>query len=394
VTKTAAMNAANLGCFCTGNFEPIAGAAYGPLSGLTFAVKDLIDTAGSVTGAGTPDWKRTHSAAAKNAPCVQMLLDAGATLIGRTVTDELAFSLEGENHFEGTPVNPAAPDRLPGGSSSGSAVAVAGSVVDFALGTDTGGSVRVPAAFCGIYGFRPSHGAVPLTGVVPFAPSLDTVGWFARDAAALAEAGRVLLPDSETAPVSQILIARDAFALADADVSATLLQAICSLGLPVQEVEAAPFPLIELAKCYQTVQAADIVAAQGRWLQETKPVFGPNIAPRFAGIWTSSPSEIAAAGLARAALANHIASLFQTHAGAVLALPSAPCFALERGLEPAKLSEFYARALAIGGVASLCGLPQISIPIEFEAGLYAGLGLIGAPGADNGLLEFAADQRF
>jgi amidase len=322
-----------------------------------------------------------------------MLLDGGATLIGRTVTDELAFSLEGENHFEGTPVNPASPDRLPGGSSSGSAVAVAGSLVDFALGTDTGGSVRVPAAFCSIYGFRPSHGAVPLTGVVPFAPSLDTVGWFARDAATLAKVGRVLLPDIESAPVSRILIARDAFALSDAGVSATLLQAIRSLGLLAQEVEAAPFPLIELAKCYQSVQAADIVAVHGAWLQETKPVFGPNIAPRFAGIWAYTSGEIADARSTRKALAKHVASLFHDHSGAVLALPSAPCLALKRGAGPSELSNFYTRALAVGGVASLCGLPQISIPIEFKAGPYAGLGLIGTPGGDNGLLEFAAGQR-
>jgi amidase len=388
------MDAASLGCFCAGSFEPVAGAAHGPLSGLTFAVKDLIDSAGCVTGAGNPDWKRTHSVAQKHATCVQRLLDAGATLAGRTITDELAFSLEGENHFEGTPVNPAAPGRLPGGSSSGSAVAVAGSLVDFALGTDTGGSVRVPAAFCGIYGFRPSHGAVPLTGVVPFAPSLDTVGWFARDATMLSKVGRVLLPNLETAPVIRILIARDAFALADADVSATLLQAVQNLGLPNEEVEAAPFSHIEVAQCYQIVQAADIVDAQGEWLRDIKPVFGPNIVPRFAGVWTSSPNEIAEARLARAELAKHVASLFQTHAGAVLALPSAPCFALERGLEPEKLDDFYAKALAVGGVASLCSLPQISIPIEFEAGLYTGLGLIGAPGEDNGLLEFAVDQRF
>jgi amidase len=386
------MDDAGLGCFCAGNFEPVSGAAHGPLLGLTFAVKDLIDTAGSVTGAGTPDWKRTHSAAPKNAPCVQMLLDAGATLIGRAVTDELAFSLEGENHFEGTPVNPVAPDRLPGGSSSGSAVAAAGGLVDFALGTDTGGSVRVPAAFCGVYGFRPSHGAVPLTGVVPFAPSLDTVGWFARDAVTLAKVGRVLLPELESAPVSRILIARDAFALADADVSATLLEAIRSLGLPAQEVEAAPFPLIELAKCYQIVQAADIVAAQGTWLQETKPVFGPNIAPRFAGIWAYTPSEIADARSTRTALAKHAASLFRIHSGAVLALPSAPRLALKRGSGPSELSDFYARALAIGGVASLCGLPQISIPVELKAGLNPSLGFAGAPGSDKGLLEFAGGQ--
>lgn len=377
------------GCFCKDGFVSIAGAPDGALSGLFFAVKDLIDTAGSVTGAGNPGWRQTHGIATANAACVQTLLDAGASIAGRTITDELAFSLEGENYFEGTPVNPSAPDRLPGGSSSGSAVAVAGGFVDFALGTDTGGSVRVPAAFCGIYGFRPTHGAIPLDGAVPFAPSLDTIGWFARDAAALSSVGRVLLADSAPSPISKILIAEDAFALADQDVSAILISAVRRLGLPVHMVEAAPFPMMELAKCYQHIQAADIVATQGQWLIETKPIFGPNIAPQFAGIWASSPSEIARARLARDRLRQHVRSLFQEHPGAALAIPSAPCFALRRGLEPGSIADFYAKALAIGGLASLCGLPQIPIPIHAEDRLAAGLGLAGAPCADLDLLNFS-----
>ena len=151
--------------------------------GLTFAVKDLIDVAGMRTGGGNPDVARADS----NRPRARRRrwnrrLRAGATLIGKTITDELAFSLEGRNVHYGSPINPACPDRLPGGSSSGSAVAVAAGLADFALGTDTGGSVRVPANFVGVFGFRPSHGAISLDGVVPFAPSYDTIGWFARDA--------------------------------------------------------------------------------------------------------------------------------------------------------------------------------------------------------------------
>jgi amidase len=388
VTGTNALNKAALRCFCAQKFTPIPGAAAGPLSKLSFAVKDLIDTAGSITGAGNPDWMRTHAAAGANSSCIQKLLDAGASVAGRTITDELAFSLEGENYFEGTPINPSAPDRLPGGSSSGSAVAVAGSLVDFALGTDTGGSVRVPAAFCGIYGFRPTHGAVSTDGVVPFAPSLDTVGWFARDAATLLRVGSVLLPNIRRGPILQILIARDAFALADQDISTILISALQRLGVPLRTVDGAPFLIKEVAKCYQHVQAADIVTAQGKWLKETKPVFGPNIAPRFAGIWASSPKEIAEARSARDRLSQHLRSLFQAHAGAAIALPSAPCFALKQGLDPSELGEFYARALAIGGLASLGALPQISIPVGSEA-LKAGLGLIGAPGSDLDLLKYS-----
>jgi len=141
--------------------------AEGALSGLTFAVKDLIDIAGRTTGGGNPTWEKTHAAAATHAVCVEQLLAAGARCVGKTVTDELAFSLIGENHFYGTPLNPRAPGRVPGGSSSGSASAVACGLVDFALGTDTGGSVRVPAGNCGLFGLRPSRGLISVAGVMP-----------------------------------------------------------------------------------------------------------------------------------------------------------------------------------------------------------------------------------
>ena len=163
----------------------IAGAPGGPLAGLTFAAKDLFDVAGHPTGGGNPDWARQNPVPARHAWAVQRLLDAGATLIGKTITDEVSLGILGENPFDGTPLNPTAPDRVPGGSSSGSASAVAQGLCDTALGTDTGGSVRVPASFCGLYGIRPTHGRLDLTGMLPQAPSSDTTGWFARDAAHL-----------------------------------------------------------------------------------------------------------------------------------------------------------------------------------------------------------------
>src|SRR5215207_7948504 len=148
----------------------------GLLDGLSFAVKDLIDIGGYKTGCGNPSWGDTHPLASMNAVCVEQLLDAGARCVGKTVSDELAFSLLGENHFYGTPLNPKAPDRVPGGSSSGSASAVACGLLDFALGPDTGGSVRVPANNCGVWGMRPSHGFISVAGVNPLAPTFDTVG--------------------------------------------------------------------------------------------------------------------------------------------------------------------------------------------------------------------------
>jgi amidase len=309
----------------------------------------------------TPDWRRTHAPAGAHASVVQALLNSGARLVGRTISDELAFSLEGENHFEGMPVNPRWPDRLPGGSSSGSAVAVAASLVDFALGTDTGGSVRVPAAFCGIFGIRPSHNAIPLYGVVPFAPSLDTIGWFARDGRTLARVGDALLPPALVRPVGQLLIAQDAFVLADADVREALAATVRRLELPVSEVNATPMPMGDVARCYQVIQAADVLAVHGAWLEQTRPMFGPAIAPRFAGIFSYTADDRAAAAMQREQLRAHLAGLLAHEPSAVLVVPSAPCAPLPRGLPGDVIDAFYAWALAIGGVASLAGLPQISV---------------------------------
>ena len=183
-----------LGAFITHAKVRIEGAAEGPLAGLAFAAKDLYDVAGVITGCGNPDWIRTHEPAGTTAPAVETLLAAGATLVAKTLTDELAYSINGENHHFGTPVNVNAPGRIPGGSSSGSASAVAGGMVDFALGSDTGGSVRVPASFCGIYGLRTTHGRISLDAIQALAPSFDTVGWFARDAAPVEAGGRGRLP--------------------------------------------------------------------------------------------------------------------------------------------------------------------------------------------------------
>jgi len=382
------------GCFCAGGFEPVAGAVVGALRGLTFAVKDLIDTKGSITGAGNPDWRRTHPAATAHAPAVQHLLEAGATMVGRTITDELAFSLEGENFFEGTPVNPMAPDRLPGGSSSGSAVAVAAGLVNFALGTDTGGSVRVPAAFCGIYGFRPTHGAISTAGVVPFAPTLDTVGWLARDAATLAIVGDALLPKMAMAPVGEVFVAEDAFALADQEVQVALGEVIDVVAPSHQTLDVFPGTVDNMVHTYQVVQAMDIISALGPWLREARPRFGPAIAPRFASIWEYTTAEISAARAWRDKLRLRLAELFVAHPDAIVIVPSAPCFALRRGLAAADVATFYRAALATSAVASLAGLPQISIPIVRKGGLPTGLGIIAARGRDRALLEFASSHSY
>ena len=201
----------------------VAGASEGPLAGLRFAVKDLIDVANVATGGGNPDWPRIYPTPSRHAWVVQRLLDTGASMIGKTITDEVSLGILGENAHDGTPLNPAAPDRVPGGSSSGSASAVASAVCDFALGTDSGGSVRVPASFCGLYGIRPTHGRMDFSGITVQSPSSDTCGWFARDAATFAAVGEALVGAAmPNALPTTLLVATDAFGFADSDVQSAL----------------------------------------------------------------------------------------------------------------------------------------------------------------------------
>ncbi|KAJ6818093.1 outer envelope protein 64, chloroplastic [Iris pallida] len=185
-----------------------------PLSPLSFAVSDMFDIEGHVTGLGDPDRARTAEPAAQTAAAVAALVEGGATCVGKTVVEDLASrSMSGENKHYGTPTNPAAPDRVPGGCSSGAAVAVAGGLVDFSLGVDTIGGVRIPGAFCGVLGFRSSHAAVSNVGVIPISPSLDTTGWFSKDPSTLRRVGHVLLqlPHGVPRHPRRVIIADDCF---------------------------------------------------------------------------------------------------------------------------------------------------------------------------------------
>src|SRR6266853_2710719 len=248
----------DVNAFVPGPRVRIEGRPGGPLAGLTFAAKDLFDVAGFPTGGGNPDWARSNPVPTRHAWAVQRLLDAGATLIGKTITDEVSLGIVGENAFYGTPVNPRAPGRVPGGSSSGSAAAVAAGICDTALGTDTGGSVRVPASFCGLYGIRPTHGRLPVAGMMPQAPSSDTTGWFARDAGTFAKVASVMLGEAIPAALpSRLIIAVDAFAFAEAGTAAALqplVHALAALMKDVRDEPLAPSGLTTWARAQRTLQ--------------------------------------------------------------------------------------------------------------------------------------------
>jgi amidase len=358
--------------------------ASGSLDGLTFAVKDLIDVAGTPTGGGNPDWLKAQSPAARSAPAAEALLAAGAGLAGKTVTDELAFSLEGVNAHHGTPVNPACPNRIPGGSSSGSAVAVAARLVDFAIGTDTGGSVRVPASFVGVYGFRPTHDAVSLAGVVPFAPSFDTIGWFARDATTLSRVGDVLLPMASPAPIRRFRLVRDALALADPAVAAALHRACAAFDV-VDEISLFAGEAQQWLECYRVLQGAEIWTELGPWISSAKPRFGDRIAPRFADAASITPAEVARYQPFRVLIARRVREALGDGIG--LLIPTAPCIALRIDAREDEIGTFYRNALTLTSIAGHAGIPQISLPAGEVEGCPAGLSVLASAGHDRALLD-------
>src|SRR5438105_9612313 len=277
MTDDASSGSDDIGVFVPGQRFCIEGRPGGPLSGLNFAAKDLFDVAGHPTGGGNPDWAKTNPVPERHAWAVQTLLDAGADLIGKTITDEVSLGILGENPFYGTPVNPRAPGHVPGGSSSGSAAAVAGGLCGTALGTDTGGSVRVPASFCGLYGIRPTHGRLDLSGMMSQAPSSDTTGWFAREAETFARVSAVMLGEAiPDALPTRLVVATDAFALADPETTAALEPMVARLRTLVGEVREeamAPPGLAAWARAQRTLQPYEAWLTFQEWIDRTNPRF-------------------------------------------------------------------------------------------------------------------------
>jgi amidase len=379
-----------VGAFCKDNHVALRGSGAGPLAGLTMAVKDLFHIAGHRTGFGNPDWLRTHPPASGTAVAVQRLLDAGADMIGRTLTDELAYSLSGENMHYGTPRNTACAERVPGGSSSGSAAAVAAGLVDFALGTDCGGSVRLPASYCGILGIRPTHGRVSLGGALPFAASFDVAGWFARDVEVFRRVGGVLLGERrEPAMPRRLLLAKDAFALVDRPVADALRGAVEAVGSSfahVEETIVSREGLDRWMEIFRVVQGAEIWANHGEWLEQVKPRIGGAIGERLAWASQLAGTDIAAGRAAHAGVCRHIDALIGE--GDVLCLPTSPRIAPLRGTEQHELEVVYRyQAMCLLCIAGLGGLPQVSLPLATLEGCPLGLSLVARRGADEQLLE-------
>ncbi len=383
-----------LNAFCTDSDAYLPGASDGPLAGLTFAAKDIFDVAGHVTGCGNPHWKATHGPADANAWVVQALVDAGATMTGKTITDELTRGIFGENMHYGTPRNPRAPGRVPGGSSSGSASAVAGKLVDFALGSDTGGSVRVPASFCGLYGLRPTHGRIHRDGMLLQAPSYDTIGWFARDAETFARVGAVILPPAgEAARPRRLVIAEDAFELAEPPVRAALesvIDAVAAVFDSRTTERLSPSSLEEWSGHQQVLQSREAWESIRDWLDATNPAMSFEVSDRYVTARAVTDDQVAAAQAGRDAINVRVNEVFQD-GETVVCLPTTVGPAPPLGQAVSARHTLRLRNSALTSIAGNTGRPQLSLPLAEVDGLPIGLSLLGDHGADEQLIAIAVE---
>lgn len=372
---------------------PVSNAQSGPLAGLRLAVKDIYDVAGYRTGCGNPQKHREASPASATAPAVQALLDSGARFVGKTQTDELAFSLMGLNAHFPSPVNPAAPDRVTGGSSSGSATAVAGGLADIAIGSDTGGSIRAPASFCGLIGLRTTHGRISLEGAMPLAPSLDTFGWFARDMATYEKVGTVLLDDDRQRHDLARALALDALdglllGPQQADEYRAMVRTVASvLGAP-RNVAPLSHSTDDLYWCFRKLQGYEAWQNHGGWISQGDRTLGPGVKERFEHGATIDPATAQRETERRVSFRLELADLLGEDG--VLVLPTAPGAAPLKAASFDELQTYRERALRLLCLSGLSGFPQITLPLGKADGAPFGLSLLGPENSDRQLLTLAA----
>ncbi|MDD9302468.1 MAG: glutamyl-tRNA amidotransferase [Desulfobacter sp.] len=366
--------------------------SYGILKGMSFAVKDNIDIKNQPTGYGSPGWVETHDTPVVNAICIEQLLCEGGIFKGKTKSDELAYSLMGVNSFYGTPINSKAPDRIPGGSSSGSASAVAGGRVDFAMGTDTGGSIRVPASNCGVWGYRPSHGIISVAGVLPLAPSFDTVGIISQNGQILEKVMQVLLAQdmSRHRDVPTICFIDDIFKISDQTIeqaSRTIQnKIICNFKtqtLTLAEITAFNSDFNALFLQLGFLLSTEIWNTFGSWVKTKRPKL-------------SAAVEFSLCDYAESASRNDIQNMlsaqkkFQNNLNKFLCAGNVLCFPTTVDLSP-RLDQitpdfldgdYVPKAMGVNAVSSLSCTPQITIPIPEAKGIPVGLSFVAGYGQD------------
>ncbi|KZV52474.1 outer envelope protein 64, mitochondrial-like [Dorcoceras hygrometricum] len=391
-----------------------------PLSGLTFAINDNIDVKGYVTGYGSADWKRTHEEAGKTALVVTTLLKNGATCVGKTVMDELGLGISGQNRNYGTPTNPLNPSHVPGGACSGSTVAVAGHLVDFALGTDTVGCIRVPASFCGILGFRPSHGIVSSIGVVPNSQSLDAVGWLAADPSVLHRVGHSLLQLNLLAPkrTRRLIIADDLFQLSKVPIQKTVhvvskaTEKLSGYRTPEHvnygKYIASNVPSLRpfrdesenqqngmsalkaLSSVMHLLQRYEFKTNHEDWIKSVKPKLASDTSNR---VWTSINSQqdnIKSLYKVRTEMRAALQRLLKDDG--ILVIPTVGDAPVKLNAKKGLPAGFSDRAYTLLSISSMSGACQVTIPLGEYNAFPVSVSFIASHGNDKFLLDIVSDM--
>ncbi|MFT8708494.1 MAG: amidase family protein [Sporolactobacillus sp.] len=365
----------------------------GLLSGKTFAVKDIFNIKGFTNSLGIPDYKKSHSPATKNAVAIDTFLNSGAILHGLTITDELMFSIKGCNSFFGAPLNPKYPTCFTGGSSSGSASAVASEWVDFAIGSDTGGSVRVPASYCGIFGIRPSHNLDLLSGVHAMAKDFDTVGLFARDSQMLKMAGQILYKDGTRKLGQKIFYATELFNLLNHEVKEAMDSFIGELIAKTDNLVPLGFtdhfPLQKLVEAYKLIQGNEVWSEYKTWIESKHPKFGEDVQSRI-NFAQSINSQSKQFFYAKDTFNSWKAFLRNKLNDGILLLPTTPTSAPQKQLNDKQTEDIREKTLEFTVLNSLSGLPQVTIPIEINGKGY-GISITGGFNTDVDLLNFVSN---
>ncbi len=368
----------------------------GPLTGVTVAVKDMFAIEGHVSSFGLARWRETHSPSKYTSPVLARLLAAGASVAGLAKLDQLAWSIIG-NVGEGTaPLNSAYPDRFTCGSSSGPASAVAAGLADVGLGTDTGGSVRAPAAACGLYGLRSTHRLISTEGVLPLAPSFDTVGVIARDLVFLRPVLDVIADEPVAARLARVALAVDLLLAGVGTATSESVRAVAmalarTLGCELAEGELAEFFLGEVGDLFSRIQARQVWTMHGPWLAAHIDSLAPDVAGRVRrGQQLSADPKHEQDADERAWRAYTAALNDAVPADTVLVVPVMPDLPPLRSASADELAEFRAGALRFTTPASLSGRPELVIPVRHRAsGKLVGVGILGPAGADVELLGLA-----
>ncbi|QDG38155.1 amidase [Alteromonas mediterranea] len=362
------------------------------LKGLGLAVKDLFHIKGLPTAAGNPDWQATHGIPQATNTCVATMLNAGANFKGKTITDELAYSLHGQNKHYAPLVNPVAPAHIPGGSSSGSAVAVSAHLADIGLGTDTGGSIRVPASYQGLWGLRTTHGLLPCDNMVALAPSFDTIGWMTRDLDTLQKVAHTCIDNTKQSTIK----ANPCFGIATPLFANSAHSSVCNKWLTELAdnnrcveltEEQLDLSKLQTAATFRILQGSEIWQQHGEWIETVQPDIAKDIMLRLAWCKTITTQDVTLAKAQQKVVIDHINALFNDFD--VLVIPTTPGVAPRCDADETTLANDRNALLALTAIAGLAGLPQLHLPLFTLHNAPCGLSLVGKKGNDLALLALA-----